>query len=103
MDVREVLLCCRKGDPLVAHPSAQVSGRMVLPCRAAEQLALLPVPVELLLPHPSTAGHGSLSFPSCHPSLPLPPNTFSQTVNLNQVWQRQEFSMKLVQIWGEFG
>lgn len=27
----------------------------MLPCRAAEELVLLPVPVELLLPHPGTA------------------------------------------------
>lgn len=54
MDVGEVLLCYTKRDPLVAHSSAQVSGWM-LPCRAAEELVLLPVPVELLLPHPGTA------------------------------------------------
>lgn len=47
-------------------------------------------------------GHVSLTFPSCCPSLPLPPNSFSQTDHLNQIWQRQELSMKVVQIWGEF-
>lgn len=108
MGVRGVLLCYAKRDPVVAPSSAQVPGWM-LPCRAAEELALLPVPVEMLLPHSGTTlapeEHGA-----CEPELsillffmPLPPSSFSQTVNLNQIWQRQEFKYEpcanLVGIW----
>lgn len=43
------------------------------PCRAAEELFLLPVPVELLLPHPGTTvvpeGHRA-----CEPELSIPPS-----------------------------
>lgn len=93
------------------HKKGSTRGSLLCPgdlmdaAHAGQQRSLPYSLQELLPPHTSTTlvPEGHRACESELSILLLPPESFSQTVSLNQMWQRQELNMKLVQIWGELG